>query len=148
MGTNFYARHIPTAKEREQMEALLITSQWERLKEVLNESTKEYHIGKRSCGWQFLFHSSTKGAPWRDDTLQSIKDFLEKEDIEIINEYGDSFTPKQFWGEEIGYCLYNDPEKYINCIQYYKEHPKENVWGTFEFTTEEGLRFSKSEDFC
>lgn len=159
MGTNFYTRHIPTIKEREQMEAFLITSQWNKLKKVLEESTKSYHIGKRSGGWQFLFapHICVRNgipqtgrivSPW-ENTLASLQEYLSREDVEIYNEHGDKFTSNQFWNEEIGYCLYNDPEKAINSRQYYEKHPEDIklFYEPFDFTTEEGLRFSKDADF-
>ena len=166
MGTNFYARHIPTELEYAKMQEALTNRELNRLRELLDASQKEYHIGKRSGGWQFLFAPHMymrddwrKGeivSPW-ENTLESIKEYLSRPDVEIYNEYGDKFTPEQFWNEEIGHCLYNDPEHYINGAQYDKREEEEDTWDswnkgplveTFEFTTEEGLRFAKDADFC
>lgn len=161
MGTNFYCRKIPTASEMKQMQQLLAKRQYEQLQEMINTAAKEYHIGKRSGGWQFLFAPHIKRrsgfsntgqivSPW-EETIDSIKNYLSREDVEIYNEYGETFSFYDFWTEEIGNCLFNDPEKYINSEQYYKKYPsqKSNIFlEPMEFTTEEGLRFSTDEDFA
>lgn len=154
MGTNFYARHIPTESEYEEMQKALANKQLDKLKELLHNAKREYHIGKRSYGWQFLFapHINNSGevvSPW-ENTLGSLKEYLSRPDVEICDEYGDKFTPDEFWNEKVGESLYNNPEKYINIEQYYKEYPnqvKVFLGDNTEFTTEEGLRFSTDEDF-
>ena len=161
MGTNFYARHIPTEAEYEEMQKKLVERNLDDLRELLDNVQKEYHIGKRSGGWQFLFspHQYMRDgyqhgeivSPW-ENTLASLKEYLSRPDVEIYNEYGDKFTPEQFWNEEIGDCLYNDPERYINGEQYDTIERSNGTPGyypceSFEFTTEEGLRFAKDADF-
>ena len=161
MGTNFYARHIVTEAEYEEMQKALTEHQLEKLEELINDAKRQYHIGKRSGGWQFLFCPHVKErsgfynsgeivSPW-ENTLASLKEYLSRPDVEIYDEYGRKFTPDEFWGEEVGESLYNDPEHYINGEQYYQKYPEEKRY-TFlsdtEFTTEEGLRFSTDEDFC
>ena len=156
MGTNFYLCHVPTVKEHEEMQKLFIEKQYEALRDKLDKILHTYHIGKRSYGWQFLFETG-KGDfgpdddryyrisnPWSND-LQSLKEWLSKPEYVIQDEYGEVFTPEQFWNEEVGECLYNDPEKYINCEQYYKD--KQRYFDNREFTSSDGLRFSMSE-FC
>ena len=161
MGTNFYCKHIPTEEEYNKMQEALTNRQLDRLRKLLDESQKEYHIGKRSRGWQFLFaphiklrsgfwNSGEVVSPW-ENTLESIKEYLSRPDVVIFNEYAEEFTPEQFWNEEIGNYLYNDPDNYINCEQYYKKHPNQRsgiILEDTEFTTDEGLRFSTDEDFC
>ena len=161
MGTNFYARHIPTEAEYVEMQKALTERQLDKLEELIKQSKAEYHIGKRSCGWQFLFAPHVKlrsgfensgkiVSPW-ENTLESIKKYLSRSDVEIYDEYGQKFTPDEFWNEEVGESLYNDPEHYINGDQYYKKYPNQRssmFLENTEFTTEEGLRFSTDEDFC
>lgn len=161
MGTNFYAKHIPTEAEYEEMQKALTNRQLDKLEELIKQSQAEYHIGKRSGGWQFLFaphiklrrgfgNSGEVVSPW-ENTLESLKEYLSRSDVEIYDEYGGKFTPDEFWNEEIGECLYNDPEKYINGEQYYQKYPNQRsgiLLEDTEFTTEEGLRFSTDEDFC
>lgn len=161
MGTNFYARHIVTESEYEEMQKALTDRQLDKLEKLIRDAKRQYHIGKRSGGWQFLFcphvklrrgfgNSGEVVSPW-ENTLVSLKEYLSRPDVEIYDEYGRKFTPDEFWNEEVGKSLYNDPEKYINGEQYYKKYPNQRS-GIFmedtEFTTEEGLRFSTDEDFC
>lgn len=157
IGTNFYATLIPTEKQIEELQTLLIKRQINALKDMLDQTTKTYHIGKRSGGWQFLFCPHIKSrqgfwdtnhvvSPW-EDTLDSIKEFLSRENVIIEDEYGKKYTSDQFW-EEINQCLYNNPEYYINGNQYYVKHPQESLFGeSTEYTTDEGLRFATCEDF-
>lgn len=161
MGTNFYCRKIPTAKEMKEMQQALAERQYDKLKELIDATAKEYHIGKRSYGWQFLFAPHIKRrngfantgcvvSPW-EETIASIKKYLSRDDVEIYNEYGEKFSFYDFWNEEIGYCLFNDPKDYINGEQYYEKYPsqKSSIFrDPMEFTTEEGLRFSTDENFA
>lgn len=55
MGTNFYAKRIPTEKEYEEMKLLLMQKEFLKLQELIHKSTVSYHIGKRSLGWAFAF---------------------------------------------------------------------------------------------
>ena len=136
------------------MQELLAKKQYETLKEKTEEATHRYHIGKRSHGWQFLFEAG-KGDlkpdndgyyrlnnPWANN-LKSVKEWLSKSEYIIQDEYGTFFTSEQFWNEEVGESLYNDPDKYINCEQYYKDRPR--YFDNREFTSSDGLRFSMSE---
>ena len=162
MGTNFYLCHIPTVKEHIEMQELLAKKQYETLKNKIEESTREYHIGKRSCGWQFLFeagigenlesgeymHYGYTKNPWCNN-LESLKEWLSKSEYIIKNEYGDIFTSEQFWNE-INEYLYNNSEKYINGKQHYEICRKRGEWCCVdhkEFTSSDGLRFTMSE-FC
>lgn len=145
MGTNFYLCHIPNVEQHQKMQKLLIDKQYEQLKELLKNSTRKYHIGKRSCGWQFLFapHVSEltyeRDNPW-ENTLKSLREVLSNLEYIIQDEYGTHYTSEEFW-QEIKPCLYNDKE-HINGKQYYERNPSELPCTSCEFTTEEGLRFS------
>lgn len=156
MGTNFYAFHIPSEQEYESMQEALTNKQLDKLRELLDNAQKSYHIGKRSCGWQFIFaphiyqrddwHKGEIVSPW-EDTLDSLKEYLSRDDVRIENEYGDVFTPDQFWNEEIGDCLYRD-EHHVNGDDYDKRDPSKYYrCEDLEYTTDEGLRFSKDADF-
>jgi hypothetical protein len=88
-------------------------------------------------------------SPW-ENSLESLKEFLSRPDIEIYDEYGVRYTPEQFWDEEVGESLYNDPQRFINGAQY-DERGREKMYfftcEESEFTSEDGLRFSKTNDF-
>lgn len=118
MGTNFYLCHVPTIKELEEMQKLLIEKQYKNLKNKIEEATHQYHIGKRSCGWQFIFEAGIGEEETRPDfindcefqylknpwgnNLKSLKEWLSKSEYIIQNEYGEAFTPEQFWNDEVG----------------------------------------------
>ena len=55
IGTNFYAKHIPTQEEYDAMQKALTNKQLDKLQELINEATIQYHIEKRSYGWAFSF---------------------------------------------------------------------------------------------
>ena len=69
MGTNYYLKRIPTEEEIAQCHKLLDERKIEYcdiyekpydtpfLEKVLEEMTKEIHIGKLGGGWRFLFHT-------------------------------------------------------------------------------------------
>ena len=162
MGTNFYVKRKPSEKDKQHILSLLSEDKYQEIQDFLtNDLNKEYHIGKRSGGWQFLFspkyarnHSTGEKIPWMEpypweENLQSIKDYIGREDMDIYDEYGEHFTPQQFWEEEVGQALYNDPEKYINGPQYDKKHPEHKHWSVKypEYTNDEGIRFASTYEF-
>ena len=153
MSTNFYAVHVPSEQEYKEMESTLAAKQLEKLQELLDEAKHKYHIGKRSCGWQFMFvpHISKRTgeiiSPW-EDTLASIKEYLSRDDVRIVDEYGEEYTCESFF-EEIKGILYHsehaingyDQVDDVNSRVYY------NV-SDVEYTTKEGLRFATNDDWC
>ena len=149
MGTNFYARRIPTQEEVAALHKHIdeiaagvysISSMIEEIKIV-----DDIHLGKRSVGWQFNWEYHPE---YYSDNLESIKEFLSRDDIVIVDEYNTKFSLDEFFNKEIGYCLYNDPEKYINGSQYEEnETGRRCVWSIKEWTSKDGLRFSSGE-FC
>ena len=125
MGTNFYARSISTQEEVAALHKLVddvaagvysISSMIEEI-EIVND----IHLGKRSAGWQFNWESHPE---YYSDNLESIKEFLSRDDIVIVDEYNTKFSLEEFLNEEIGYCLYNDPEMYINEKQNNEKYEK------------------------
>lgn len=145
MGTNFYLRN-PKRAEQAKKDALdiindsksifskyinkedyidAINNNWfwsvqEQLHDVIdnlfNKDVRGIHIGKRSGGWQFLWdsHQFHYYKPSKEALIEWLKSG------EIIDEYGEVFTFDQFWNDEIGYCLYHDPDKCINSEDYNK----------------------------
>lgn len=169
MGTNFYKVLKPKYTKKQKAQIIKkINEQTKKLKDYFNDNNyidkydiKEYHemlkelqpvivhLGKRSWGWQFLWnHNNEK---YYEKTLQSIKEFLDEDNGFIIDEYGERFTTDQFLNEEIGEAMYNDPERFINGYQYDAKKESSYLWAScakYEFTTEEGLRFSVSTEFA
>ncbi len=98
MGTNVYTRRIPTAEQKEELKRLLrkqyedaITSierdedlhpareDWQltdEFEKTRKRTYEEVHIGKRSCGWKFIFASNPGHY---DETKESILQFIPEE---------------------------------------------------------------------
>lgn len=147
MGTNFYAHRIPNEHERAEIHKKIdeYLNGDCMLDDVLNElspSEKGLHLGKMSCGWQFLW---CLNPDYYDDNLKSIKTFLSLPDIIIYNEYGEKFTVDEFF-DHIGPCLYLDDE-HINAFCYERSNPTAFSRRDKEWTSEDGLRFTTGE-FC
>lgn len=147
MGTNFYARIIPKEEDIKRVHRIidgyLTGNTLEIDDDILKDAVQKIHLGKRSSGWQFLWQANPK---YYQDNLESIKEFLSQDDVIIYNEYEERFTLEKFLDKEIGYCLYNNPEYFMNGRQYVEKH-NESFDDFGEWTTEDGLRFVKG-DFC
>ena len=145
MGTNFYARIIPKEEDIKRVHRIidgyLTGNTLEIDDDILKDSVQKIHLGKRSSGWQFLWQANPK---YYQDNLESIKEFLSRDDVIIYNEYEERFTLEKFLDKEIGYCLYNDHEYFINGRQYAEKH-NESFDDFGEWTTEDGLRFVKGD---
>lgn len=156
MGTNFYCREKISKKSRKQIQSLLsdlykrienadesadefadIVNTYDTYKESIEECIpEEVHLGKRSCGWQFLW--DYHNGKYYESNLESIKKYLS--DKKIYDEYGRIFTLEQFFNDEIKYCLYKTEDLYdgMEFGSQYSSH---------YFKSKDGLRFSIDEDF-
>ena len=96
------------------------------------------HIGKSSCGWQFLFYLGIR----KYTCGQSLK----KEDIDkwfrsgiIVDEYGDEISVDDFW------VLVDTKKNAMDYDQYYKKNPKDAYYCRGYDQQIDGLRFTKDE---
>lgn len=152
MGTNFYYKIPLKKRDKENLHEMvdkLPEEGFYLLKDKLEELEKAsiIHLGKRSYGWQFLwdYHDGR----FYSDSLESIMHYLNNGEGVIYNEYGETFTVKQFFDDEIMNCLYKD-EKHCDAFQYHQQYPEEPLFyniNDHEFTSDDGLRFCKDEDF-
>ena len=115
MGTNFYIRKKLNDTEKEMIKKLIDEDKYDEAKELF---PKKIHIGKRSCGWKFLW--DVHNFNYFDPTPQSLIDFT-RDWGQIEDEYGEEFTFDQFWNDEIKNFL----DSGWDIHQYYKEHPDE-----------------------
>lgn len=138
MGTNYYAHIIPTAKRKEEIKKSIDNNDFKEIQSLVNKtySSPQYdfeehtylggkiHLGKRSCGWKFLWNpnwyklrkghieytdngNGSKSGHWVDDgydvfkyydlTKKSIKTFIDREDVEIYDEYNEKQDKEEFW---------------------------------------------------
>lgn len=152
MGTNFYCKKLDKKHRKEFSDDLNELSQYitynidnieldlvEKVKEFIESNSdleEEIHLGKRSYGWQFLwdYHNGKYFKP----NLESIKNFLSQDNIAIYNEYGEHFTVDQLFNDELNNSLYKDSTHDDGMNGGYSE---------YYFKSEDGLRFSKFEDF-
>lgn len=112
MGTNFYAilpiKKRTTNKLRELADKLDVSQNINIDNELHNiqEELKDHeiHLGKRSFGWAFLWdHNNLK---YYEPTLESIKKFIDDNNVKIVDEYDKEFTWDEFINDEIAKCLY------------------------------------------
>lgn len=134
-------------------------------KEQLNDN--RIHLGKRSSGW--VFNWDANNLKYYVPTLKSIKNFIDSNDAQIIDEYGNPYTWDEFINEEIGDILKYDCGA-MTGKEYYERYPKHrtpynrefqkeiNMFRKYamnntiepkyhDFITKEGLRFALYTDF-
>ena len=130
MGTNFYARIIPTKERKEELKKLIDE---DKFHEIVDEVSLTYsapnqyewrggiiHLGKRSGGWKFLWNPNVWKVPngtydpetkkyvssWEikqyyDLTKKGILEFLMRPDVKLYDEYDEEYTDKEAWFKEI-----------------------------------------------
>lgn len=144
MGTNFYARVIPSElsiKDTLKSIKKYLKGELPFLNEDNLNIPKRIHLGKRSAGWQFLWQENQE---YYQNNLKSIKEFLSKDNVIIYDEYGEVFTVDKLFEEELNGVLYNDA-LHINGKQYQQKSSNDLFFTSEEFTTEDGLRFKVGE---
>ena len=136
MGTNYYARIIPKEEDKQNLIDAINNNQYNIIEDLApelygrrNEYTRkgnEIHLGKRSCGWKFLWNPNVikYAEGYLDEnkeyvpvykydyvyplTKQGITDFCNREDVIITDEYGETFSAEEFlkmafsWGQPNG----------------------------------------------
>lgn len=138
MGTNYYLKRIPTEDEIAQCHKLLDERKIEYddvykedfgspyLEAELEKITEKIHIGKKSCGWRFLFqiHKDLYGK-----SIQSCLDFIENQTKtgmwKFIDEYGESVPLVDFES-----LVHNSLDQ-MTIEDYYEKHPEEKHWGSY-----------------
>lgn len=146
----------------------------------------EIHLGKCSYGWKFLWNPHTyrvrNGHTVEEEvepghtvyhfvpdpdtifqiyplTKEGIKAFIDREDVEIYDEYEEKQDKEEFWNE----CLNRNKDgldgltheiKDPSHMSFYSDHVKFLIsqgykveWPYTDFYSD-GLRFSTSNDFC
>lgn len=138
MGTNFYARIIPSKERKKQIKEAIDKNDFTTIKTLVNETYSspnytynedggfvggEIHLGKHSAGWKFLWnpnwyklvkgHTEEQEIPggkkyhWVQDgfdvfkyydlTKKSIKEFIDREDVVIYDEYDEKQDKDEFF---------------------------------------------------
>lgn len=111
----------------------------EKVKEFIESNSdleEEIHLGKRSYGWQFLW--DYHDGKYFNSNLDSIKEFLSQDNIIIYDEYENFYEVEQLFNDELSNCLYKDAMH---------DDGMDGEYSEYYFKSEDGLRFSKFEDF-
>ena len=146
MGTNFYLRKKLSKNERKNahyyLDKYFDTGDKDEFESYLEEVAKEIHIGKRSCGWQFLWQHQPDHY---EASLDSFKKFVEKGEYEIYDEYGQKFSLSDFLDDEIKDFIHSG----YTHETYLKDHPEETKYYSgiqvHEWITSDNLRFTKGD---
>lgn len=151
MGTNYYACRKLSDSNKKTTIKLLKEEKYDELVEFINENCSKIHIGKQSCGWQFIFNYNN--FKYYDLNRKSINEFLSKN--EIVDEYGNKISIEDFW-----FMVDSNSHK-VNNHKYYETEPmlpfmildEEIPFELKEYNVELGefysddLRFSSSTNF-
>lgn len=205
MGTNYYARIIPSEEDKTRLKQLIDINDFQSINYTISElygSFNPYemddipkgviHLGKCSGGWKFLWnpniylirnghtekveiepgHSVYKFIRDPDSayylyplTKEGIKSFIDRENVEIFNEYNEKLDKDEFFNEALDWVTWNGKEAW-DADSYDLAHPDEKVYSCKNEYTDfleslgyklskykndffsDGLRFSTSTEFC
>lgn len=165
MGTNFYARIIPSEKDKQELIDAINNDNPDLVEELTQElygARNEYtgigariHLGKRSGGWKFLWNPNVIKV-WDSDaceyahnyvyplTREGIMKFVMRPDVEIYDEYGEKWDNWEFFNEALNWCKdgldgkeYQTNPKYAsNRGTYYPDHERNNFWRALGYEPE------------
>ena len=144
------------------------------------------HLGKRSGGWKFLWDPNMfiiKNGHYDENlkkyvmdessvyyvyplTKKGIKEFIDRDDIEVYDEYDEKMDKEEFFKEALEWVTWQGKDAYDSST-YEKEHPNENKFilnneytkmiekEGYKFTSEthsdfysDGLRFASFNNFA
>lgn len=157
MGTNYYLKRIPTQEEIERTKKLLDQRKIESrfgyfgydpekdmsAQDMINEMTKEIHIGKSSGGWQFVFRTNDE---YYNHTIKELYKFIEDSinsgKWEFKDEYGDNMILSSFKD------MVKSKKNEWNYQTYRFEHPDSYSYDNgSDFISEDGSWWC-NVDFC
>lgn len=157
MGTNFYAKRIPTQEQLNEISEFVTNGKLDTAQELISEINERIHICKRSGGWQIGFdHNWGK---YYQPNAKSLTEFLDKPNILIVDEYGEEYTFTEFWSMVLEWNAnshnYLTSKSYMDeyCEYYLCTEDIRRVKEVFNIDTDcndfevDGLRFSVYTDF-
>ena len=170
MGTNFYARIIPSEQDiqsfiySDDIEDAIEAGDVENMTKYVKDGN-QIHLGKRSGGWKFVWNPNMFkiNNRWRRTyqlTKQGIADFLNQEGMVITDEFGSVYEADEFLEMAFNWCPYGlDAKKYYSDPIYagsaYVEDPSViDMWKRRGYDARygcfysDGLVFSTSVAFC
>ena len=193
MGTNFYARKIPThARKTVLCELIQHSMDFNEIEDTIRETYGsftvnfdghpiggEIHLGKRSGGWKFLWNpniyiirhghtewidngNGSRTGKWINEpdtyyylyplTKEGIWNFINQDDIEVYDEYGEKQDKKEFFDMAINWTTWRDEEAWDSKTYIEYEREKNPNWVVYkcsgdyiDMLEEQGITFI-SED--
>lgn len=168
MSCNFYARIKPSKEAKEALKGAIDIGFYQAIENCYKEmySSLEYdyademfkggymHLGKRSCGWKFLWNpnifikrnghteeiENEHGVierRWKIDaseliyfyplTKEGIKAFIDRPDVEIYDEYDELQDKKEFWNMALNWGYEKDDIGY-DARTYEEKYPEEKKY--------------------
>ncbi len=151
MGTNYYAKIIPSIEDKEELKRAIDVNDIPKIEKLTDKmygriqydaSSErivggEVHLGKRSAGWKFLWNPNMfikpighleeievepgyKHSIWIKDseecvklyelTKESIKEFIDREDVDIYDEYHEKQDKAEFFNMALHWGYGKDDE--------------------------------------
>lgn len=209
MGTNYYARILPSKERKNEIKKAIDDNDFNKIKQLIDKtygspyydidegsfSGGVVHLGKRSIGWKFLWnpnwYKKTKGHieekvngngsksihwvcdgydvfKYYDLTKESIKAFINREDVEIYNEYDEKQDKKEFYEMAMNWGYDKDNEGWDGDSYEEFEKKQNSRYTPMDYKTEycdfltelgfklnkyntdfysDGIRFSTSTEF-
>lgn len=162
MSTNFYARIIPTADEKQELIDAINNDDAKLVEELTHtlygtrcdyNQGKRIHLGKRSGGWKFLWNPNVirmwdfevRAYKWDyiyPLTKEGITKFVKRDDVIISDEYGVVMTPEEFLDMAFNWCVdgidgkeYQSNPKY-DASPYYHNYDIEQKWRDLGYEVE------------
>ena len=191
MGTNYYARILPSKKRKDEIKKAIDDNDFNKVNQLIdktygipiydfiegNFSAGVVHLGKRSAGWKFLWNpnwykmakghteekvndNGSKTIHWVDDgydvfkfydlTKESIKAFIDREDVEIYNEYDEKQDKEEFYEMAMNWGYDKDNEGWdgdsyeeFEKKQKSRDTPMDYKTDYCDFLTELGFKLNK-----
>ena len=196
MGTNYYARILPSKERKKEIKKAIDDNDFNKIKQLIDQtygipyydisehsfSGGEIHLGKRSSGWKFLWNpnwykmskghldekvhdNGEKSFRWTYDgydvfkyydlTKDSIKAFIDRDDVEIYDEHDEKQDKKEFYEMAMNWGYDKDKEGFDDDSYEEMEHkqnpnyaPKDYISDYCVFLNEYGFKLNKyNRDF-
>lgn len=179
MGTNFYGRIIPSEERKSELKLAIDNNEFDRIEDLISETYStiryengcliggEFHLGKRSAGWKFLWNPNmyiTRELLKDKDgqyyagkylcqylyplTKKGIKDFISRADIEIFDEYGKKYDKESFFQEAVNWTTWKGEESF-DSKTYHLQYPNESVYPSdndiIRYMIQEGMDFISND---
>lgn len=166
MSTNFYMKRLPTEEDQRTILDLAQAQEYAQLSRFVDSILEPIHLGKRSCGWKFLWNHNN-GKYWSMTDPRTLEDFIYNKSYQIVDEYDQPYTAYEFmkmvedwdkdpvnrftdesyekWERENG-----NPNYSIRCNERdaYYIHSMTGYRPVYNDITIYGIRYCVSSEFC